>query len=36
MLGDNDDVMVLTVASPEREGQSFDPAEIVDTFRLKD
>ena len=36
VLGSNDDMMVLTVASPDREGQTFDPAEIVDTFRLKD
>lgn len=33
---ENDDVVVLTVASPEREGQSFDAAAIVDTFRLED
>jgi len=36
VLRENDDVMVLTVASPERKGQSFEPAEIVDTFRLED
>jgi hypothetical protein len=36
VLRSNDDVVVLVVASPERDGQKFDPAPIVDTFRLKD
>jgi hypothetical protein len=36
VLGENDDVMVLTVASPQRAGQKFDPAKIVDSFRLED
>jgi hypothetical protein len=35
VLRENGDVIVLTVASPERDGQSFDPAAIVDTFRLE-
>jgi hypothetical protein len=34
VLRDNDDVVVLTVASPQRGGQEFDPGAIVDTFRL--
>jgi hypothetical protein len=34
VLRDNDDVVVLTVASPQRSGQEFDPGPIVDTFRL--
>ena len=33
---ENDDVVVLTVAAPQRKGESFDPAAIVDTFRLED
>jgi hypothetical protein len=33
---DNDDVVMLTVASPQRDGESFDTAAIVDTFRLED
>ena len=33
---ENDDVVVLTVASPQRKGESFDAAAIVDTFRLED
>jgi len=34
VLRDNDDVVTLTVASPQRGGQTFDPGAIVDTFRL--
>jgi hypothetical protein len=34
VLRDNDDVVVLTVASPQRGGQELDPSAIVDTFRL--
>jgi hypothetical protein len=34
VLRDNDDVVVLVVASPQRKGQEFDPSAIVDTFRL--
>ncbi len=33
---ENDDVVVLTVASPQRKGESFDAAAIVDSFRLED
>jgi len=36
VLRENDDVVVLTVASPEREGQAFDAAAIVESFRLED
>ncbi len=36
VLRENGDMVVFTAASPEREGQSFDPAAIVDTFRLGD
>ena len=34
VLRDNDDVVTLTVASPQRQGQEFDPSAVVDTFRL--
>jgi hypothetical protein len=34
VLRDNDDVVVLVVASPQRGGQEFDPGAVVDTFRL--
>jgi len=34
VLRDDDDVVVLTVASPQRSGQEFDPSKVVDTFRL--
>jgi hypothetical protein len=34
VLRDNDDVVQLIVASPQREGQEFDPSAVVDTFRL--
>jgi hypothetical protein len=33
---ENDDVVVFTVASPQRKGQTFDTAAVVDTFRLGD
>ena len=36
VLRGNGDVIVFTVASPQREGQEFDPAAIVDSFRLED
>jgi len=36
VLRDNGDVVVLTAAAPQREGQDFDPAAVVDTFRLAD
>ena len=35
VLRDNGDVIGFTVASPQRDGQEFDPAPIVDSFRLK-
>jgi hypothetical protein len=34
VLRDNDDVVVLVVASPQRDGLDFDPSAVVDTFRL--
>jgi hypothetical protein len=34
VLRDNDDVVQLVVASPQRQGQEFDPSAVVDTFRL--
>jgi hypothetical protein len=35
VLRDNDDVVVLTVAAPQRDGgDELDPAAVVDTFRL--
>lgn len=34
VLRDDDDVVVLVVASPQRDGQEFDPGAIVDTFRV--
>ena len=34
VLRDNGDVVVFTAASPQRKGQEFDPAAVVDTFRL--
>ena len=34
VLRDNDDVVVLTVASPQRGADKLDPAAVVDTFRL--
>jgi hypothetical protein len=34
VLRDNGDVVVFTVASPQRSGQAFDPGAIVETFRL--
>ena len=34
VLRDNDDVVVLTAASPQRGGQEFDPSAVIDTFRL--
>jgi hypothetical protein len=36
LVRDNDDVVNLTVAAPQRDGQDFDPAAVVDSFRLKD
>ncbi len=36
VLRDNGDVIGFTVASPQRDGQEFDPAPIVDSFRLAD
>jgi hypothetical protein len=35
VLRENGDVVVLTVASPQRKGQTFDPAPIVESFRLE-
>jgi hypothetical protein len=35
VLRENGDVVVFTVASPQREGQTFDPGAIVQTFRLE-
>ena len=35
VLRDNGDVIGFTVASPQRDGQEFDPAPIVDSFRLE-
>lgn len=34
VLRDDDDVVVFTVASPQRDGQELDPGAVVDTFRL--
>ena len=34
VLRENDDVVVFTAASPQREGQSFDVAAVVESFRL--
>ena len=36
VLRGNGDVIVFTVASPQREGQEFDAAGIVESFRLED
>ena len=36
LLRDNNDVVLFSVASPQRDGQEFDPAPIVDSFRLGD
>jgi len=36
LVRENDDVVNLTVAAPQRDGQDFDPAAVVDSFRLKD
>ena len=36
LVRDNGDVVNLTVAAPQRDGQDFDPAAVVDSFRLKD
>jgi hypothetical protein len=36
VLRDNDDMVVFTVASPERAGQSFNAAAVVESFRLED
>ena len=36
LLRDNDDVVFFSVAAPQREGQEFDPAPIVDSFRFDD
>ncbi len=36
VLRDNGDVVVLTAASPQRDGSKFDTQAVVDTFRLKD
>jgi hypothetical protein len=32
---ENGDVVVFTVAAPQREGETFDPAAVVDSFRLE-
>ena len=34
LVRENDDVVNLTVAAPQRDGQDFDPAAVVDSFRL--
>jgi hypothetical protein len=34
VLRDNDDVVQLVVAAPQRDGQELDPGAVVDTFRL--
>ena len=34
LVRDNDDVVNLTVAAPQRDGQDLDPAAVVDSFRL--
>ena len=36
VLRDNGDVIGFTVAAPQRDGQDFDPAPVVDSFRLSD
>ena len=36
LLRDNGDVVFFSVASPQRDGQEFDPAPIVDSFRFAD
>ena len=35
VLRENDDVVVFTAASPQREGRSFDVAAVVESFRLE-
>ena len=35
LVRDNDDVVNLTVAAPQRDDQDFDPSAVVDSFRLK-
>ena len=34
LVRDNNDVVNLTVAAPQRDGDDFDPAAVVDSFRL--
>ena len=34
VLRDNNDVVTLIVAAPQRDGAKFDPSSVVDTFRL--
>ena len=34
VLRDNDDVVVLVVAAPQRDGDTLDPKAVVDSFRL--
>ena len=34
LVRENNDVVNLTVAAPQRDGQDFDPAAVVDSFRL--
>ena len=36
LVRENDDVVFFSVAAPQREGQTFDPAPIVESFRLED
>ena len=36
LVRDNNDVVFFTVAAPQRDGKTFDPAPIVDSFRLED
>ena len=34
VLRDNGDVVVLTAAAPQRDGQPLDPTAVVDSFRV--
>ena len=36
LVRENDDVVFFSAAAPQRDGQTFDPAPIVDSFRLTD